>query len=107
MKEFRQLLQVFKNVDQTIESFRTLWRQDLLKSERLIALITTRAETLNGLQPESIKSAIAEFDHLIKWKKMAGNSTAEVPEPQVGIDDSFDIANDQVNEIKAQLDAYL
>lgn len=107
MKEFRQLLQVLKNVEHTIESLRNLWGQNLLKSERLIALITSRAETGNGLFPEGIKVAIAEFDQLIKWKKAAGSSTAEIPEPQVGIDENFDNANDQVNEIKAELDAYL
>ena len=38
---------------------------------------------------------------------MAGNSNIEVPEPQVGIDEEFDRANDGVNLIKGELDAYL
>lgn len=74
----------------------------------MIALVTTKAETETGLLPEEISDAVATFDQLIKWKKVAGASNqAEIPEPQPGIDQNFDYANEAVNQIKAELDTCL
>lgn len=63
--------------------------------------MTTKSETENGLLPEGIKEAVATFDQLIKWKKLIGApSGSEIPEPQTGIDENFDNANEEVNQIK-------
>lgn len=82
MREFRTLLTVFSQVDRTVGSYRDLWKHDELKSERLIALVTKKSETENGLLPEGIEDAVSTFDQLIKWKKVAGAAnSAEIPEP--------------------------
>ena len=41
------------------------------------------------------------------WKRVAGDSKLEVPEPQEGIDEDFDRANQDVTDIKIQLEQYL
>ena len=74
MKEFRTLLTCFRDVTRTVDSLRTVWQRNELKSERIIALVTTRSESEFGLMPEGIEESIQEFDSLIKWKRVAGNS---------------------------------
>ena len=96
MREFRTLLVCFKNMTQTIDSLRTVWQRNELNSQRLIALVTTGSETENGLLPDNIEEELQEFDKLIKWKRVAGMSNAEIPEPQPGIDEVFDSANEFV-----------
>ena len=103
MKEFRTLLQCFKNVDHTIESVKSLVNKGEIKSERLIALITTKEQSEHGLLPLNIIESVHEFDKLIQWKRAAGATTADIPEPQPGIDHEFDNANQNVNDIKAEL----
>ena len=76
---------------------RSLYQRNELNSQRLIALVTTQAESENGLLPEGITEAVHEFEQLIKWKRVAGASNAEIPEPQQGIDENFDQANETVN----------
>lgn len=80
MKEFRTLLLSFKQIEDTIASIRGLYRSDDLKSERLIALVTTDEESKDGLLPSKILEAVSEFDRLIKWKRVAGTNV-EIPEP--------------------------
>ena len=62
MREFRTLLNCFKNISTTIESIKTLHQNGDLRSERLIALVTTKSESEHGLLPEGILEAIGEFD---------------------------------------------
>lgn len=50
---------------------------------------------------------IARFDSLILWKRVAGPQDAEIPEPQAGLDEVFDKANQNVSLIKQKLDEYL
>lgn len=40
------------------------------------------------------------------WKKVPGTE-AEIPEPQYGLDENFDRANEAVNVVKEQLSDYL
>lgn len=94
MKEFRTLLNVFKGIHETIGSLRDAYHKGELTSTRLIQLITHSSESEIGLLPEGIKETIEEFDQLIKWKRIAGPSKAEIPEPQQGIDENFDRANE-------------
>jgi hypothetical protein len=68
---------------------------------------TTPTPTV-GLLPSKICETINQFNKLIVWKQVGGfGKTAEVPEPQRGIDDEFDAANDTVDAIKKELDAHL
>ena len=106
MKEFRTLLNCFKNIDNTIESLTTLRRREELNSARLLALISTKDEHEQGLMPTGILETIHHFDKLIQWKRVPG-TTNEIPEPQQGIDQDFDAANDAVNDIKGELDEFL
>ena len=82
-------------------------RKGELKSERLIALVSKPSETEIGLLPDDTHVVIHEFEQLIKWKRVAGSNNAEVPEPQSGIDEEFDGANEAVNEAKAELQEFL
>lgn len=107
MKEFRTLLNCFKDIEDTLGSLRGLHRRGELKSERLIALVSTKQESDIGLLPEDIAAAIHEFDQLIRWKRIAGANNAEIPEPQPGIDEVFDNANEAVNNVKDRLNDVL
>jgi len=62
MKEFRLLLNCFKNVDDTIESLRTLVRRGEIASDRLKALVCTKKEFCEGLLPSDLGSTIHEFE---------------------------------------------
>ena len=82
MREFRNLLNAFRQVEDDIGSLRSLHRRGKLRSERLIALVTNSKETKNGLLPENILEAIHEFDRLIKWTRERGAPICqEKPEP--------------------------
>ena len=58
MKEFRTLINCFKNIDNTIESLTSLRRREELKSARLQALISTKDEHEQGLMPSGIIETI-------------------------------------------------
>lgn len=109
MREFRTLLLCFKQLDQTLDSFLKLKRGNQLNENgRIFQLLHPTEE--GGLLPDGIPKIIKEFEQLIIWKPAAGNSPGqriEIPEPQRGIDDEFDNANDQVDAVKAELDEYL
>ena len=102
MKDFKTLLNVFRDFDETIESFQKL--ANSITSSRLQLLVTKECD--GGLVPEKIKEALEEFEGLILWKTVAGPTKLEVPEPQPGIDEEFDDANRQVNVIKDDLEEY-
>ena len=58
--------------------------------------------------PSTIRESLKEFEQQIIWKSIQGaNGRVEVPEPQTGIDSTFDAANDRCNNIKAELNSYL
>lgn len=59
-----------------------------------------------GMMPADFKQEIDQFEKLIAWKKVEG-ADVEVPEPQRGLDENFDTANDSVTMIKQELDHYL
>lgn len=49
--------------------------------------------------------AIQELDYLVVWRRVTGLANVpggedDIPEPRKGIDESFDAANDEVNNIK-------
>ena len=75
-------------------------RKGLLKSQRLICLVTKASETQYGLLPEDILAAIHMFDQLIKWRRAPGGGNFDIPEPQPGTDDRFNLA-------KREMDTYL
>ena len=129
MREFRKLLLCLGEVTHTIGSYLDLIKKGDLKSERLRVLLTEEqqqdddenncksqfdnentegfSENSGGLLPANILESIREFDKLIAWKKAKGINNLEIPEPQRGIDEEFDAANEAVDLIKAKLDAYL
>ena len=104
MKEFRSLLTVFSEMNNTLEIFSKLGED--LTSKRLISLVTVQEE--GGLVPDNIREAVEEFDSLIVWKSVAGPTSAmiQVPEPKTGIDPEFDAANEAVNLIKEELEEF-
>lgn len=104
MKEFRSLLTVFGEMNNTLEIFSKLGED--LTSKRLISLVTVQEE--GGLVPDNIRESVEEFDSLIVWKSVAGPTSAriEVPEPKTGIDPEFDAANEAVNLIKEELEEF-
>lgn len=60
-------------------------------------------EDSQGLFPDLVRE-LEEFETMVSWKKI-GNE--RIPEPTKGIDDTFDQANDIVNEIKNKLNDIL
>lgn len=59
-----------------------------------------------GLFPRDHRQELKKFETLIVWKKMPGTN-AEIPEPQPGFDDKFDLANSRVDGLKEELNAYM
>jgi len=102
LTEFRVLTQQLKQLPDIVESLQS--KKDEFKSDRLKALLTYIGEE-GGLLP-MVAEELKEFDHMIVWKKAAGSDN-EIPEPQPGLDDTFDNANNQVNEAKAALEDLL
>jgi hypothetical protein len=100
MKEFRQLLNCFKAMDETIGDLARV--KNSFNSTRLKSLLSL--ETEGGLIPANIDEALLEFEKLIVWKVVQGqDKKIEIPEPQVGIDETFDQANATIDSIKEQL----
>ena len=56
-----------------------------------------------GLFPD-IDELIQDFESLIVWK---ADGKEKIPEPLPGIDESFDVANEEVMKIKKELDQHL
>ena len=80
------------------------------KSTRLKELLSydvARPGFLSGMFPARLMQEVARFDSLILWKRVAGPSDQEIPEPQRGLDENFDAANNAVTAIKKKLDEYL
>ena len=102
--------------------------KDSFKSKRLKALLTfkpviedeeknnnnestsTQAKEINndensdiGLFPD-IDQLVQDFESLIVWK---ADGKEKIPEPMPGIDESFDVANEEVMKIKKDLDQHL
>ena len=80
------------------------------KSTRLKELLSydiARPGFLAGMFPARLMQEVARFDSLILWKRVAGPSDQEIPEPQAGLDENFDAANNAVTAIKKKLDEYL
>ena len=51
-----------------------------------------------------------EIDKLIYWRPNPNSSSAskaEIPEPQKGLDETYDKATEEVQKVKAELDKYL
>lgn len=79
-------------------------RKDEISSRRLRQLLSFDDE--GGLLPLDYKVELEKFDKLIVWKKAEG-ADVEIPEPQRGLDQNFDQANDGVNQVKQQLEEYI
>ena len=106
MKEFRQLLTSFKNLDETLAGFISLNNEEKLKSKRLKLLLSNDED--GGLLPDNYKQIISEFESLIVWKQVSGSKIgAEIAMPRPGIDEELDEAYADVNNIKEELDVYL
>ena len=106
MKEFRLLLSCFKSIEDTLEPMLKLQRTNSLKSKRLQLLTTFDCD--GGLIPTGMKDVLKEFEELIVWEVAGGpGARVEVPGPQAGIDEEFDLANAAVDDIKNQLEDYL
>ena len=68
-------------------------------SARLVQLISYEEE--GGLLPSDIQESLDEFEKLIVWKVVQNtDKKIEIPEPQHGIDETYDQANDEINQIK-------
>lgn len=55
----------------------------------------------------NLKKHVNEFEKLIVWKLVAGPGKVEIPEPQSGIDEIFDEANQKIENLKKELQDYL
>ena len=54
--------------------------------------------------PSNVTESLIEFEELIVWKVIQGtDKKVEVPEPQTGVDEAFDTANQVINDIKGEL----
>ncbi len=89
MRDFRTLLISFKEMPTLIEPLTNIAAK--LNSSRLKVLCTL--DTEGGLLPSGLNSAVEDLEKFIVWKRLAGDSKLEVPEPQEGIDEDFDRAN--------------
>ena len=101
LRELKSLLRNFREFSQIIEPLRQ--ESESFKSKRLTNLCRYVEE--GGLLPY-LEEAISEFEYLVVWKKAAGGDE-DIPEPRDGLDENFDNANAQVNQLKNSLDAYL
>lgn len=118
LKEFHDMLNKMKEIPHYIEVFGK--SKEAFKSERLKQLCTINYEQLDdqsqpsaddfekvidnqGLFPD-LQSQLKEFESMVIWKKI-GNE--RIPEPSRGIDETFDQANDIVNDIKKKFDDIL
>lgn len=102
MKEFRTLLKTFKRTEEILGPL--MRKKDEFSSQRLRQLLSY--DDSGGMMPINFKQEIDQFEKLIVWKKVEG-ADVEVPEPQRGLDENFDSANDSVTLIKQELDRYL
>lgn len=98
MKDYRALLACFRNMQDILGSFTDV------KSKRLQLLLTFDSD--DGLVPSGIEQAVDELDKYIVWKRAANDAKIEIAEPQQGIDEQYDYANEQVNKIKTRLDQF-
>ena len=64
MREFKQLLDCFKDMGKTLEDLTKV--KDQLKSNRLKLLLEYEEE--GGLMPSTIKESLKEFEQQIIWK---------------------------------------
>ena len=60
---------------------------------------------VGGLFPSQLLESIEVLEKMVVWR--AGGSGEDIPEPQHGLDDQFDLANAHVNKVKAKLDKQL
>lgn len=66
MREFKQLLDCFKDMGKTLEDLTKV--KDQLKSNRLKLLLEYEEE--GGLMPSTIKESLKEFEQQIIWKSI-------------------------------------
>ena len=66
MREFKQLLDCFKDMGKTLEDLTKV--KDQLKSNRLKLLLEFEEE--GGLMPSTIKESLKEFEQQIIWKSI-------------------------------------
>jgi DNA mismatch repair protein MSH6 len=115
LKEFHDMLFKMKEIPDAISSLANV--KDSLKSERLRQLVTIRqnlddseaeieerenfeaVNDQNGLFPDLLHE-LQVYEDMVIWKRI-GNE--KVPEPAKGIDETFDQANELVNDIKKKL----
>jgi DNA mismatch repair protein MSH6 len=115
LKEFHDMLSKMKEIPDAISSLANV--KDTLKSERLRQLVTIRqtiddsdaeieeredfeaVNDQNGLFPDLLHE-LQVYEDMVIWKRI-GNE--KVPEPAKGIDETFDQANELVNDIKKKL----
>ena len=64
MREFKQLLDCFKDMGKTLEDLTKV--KDQLKSNRLKLLLEYEEE--GGLMPSTIRESLKEFEQQIIWK---------------------------------------
>lgn len=79
-------------------------RKEEVSSRRLQQLLSFDDD--GGLLPRNYLGELEKFEKLIVWKKAEG-ADVEIPEPQRGLDQNFDQANDGVNQVKQQLEDYI
>ncbi|CAI2371577.1 unnamed protein product [Moneuplotes crassus] len=119
IKEFHALMEHFKSLKGLVNIYRKV--KDRFKSKRLRNLLTFKkvdeeesdeAEGESeprdnvedyGLFPD-VDIMVNDFESLIIWKS---DGKEKIPEPLPGIDESFDIANQEVMRVKEQLDQHL
>jgi len=66
MREFKQLLDCFKDMGKTLEDLTKV--KDQLKSNRLKLLLEYEEE--GGLMPSTIRESLKEFEQQIIWKSI-------------------------------------
>ena len=103
MKEFKLLLDCLKKIENIIEDLYEI--KENFTSSRLKSLLDYQEN--GGLMPSNIKESLKEFEKLIVWKAINGDKNVCIPEPQPGIDQTFDDANKLVDSIKSELESYL
>ena len=117
LKEFHDILKKMKEIPEYIEVLCQI--KENFKSERMKQLVTVRPcneeensesqedfeemRNDNGLFPDLVEE-LGEFESMVSWKRI-GNE--RIPEPTKGIDETFDVANQVVNEIKVELENIL
>ena len=102
LREFKQVITTLRAVKEAATILRE--KRGAFRSRRLNQLLAPDSD--GGLYPTDLEGSLADLESMLVWKKTPSGED-EIPEPQPGLDETFDRANNRVLRIKQKLDHLL